>query len=813
MICALALLTALTPSAALADQDWLPAPALIEPREGTAPDLPPSVTAGSAGIGKWSCTFRFKDPQAQRVHLAGTFNNWDRQATPMNGPDPEGWWGGHVVLANGVHQYKFIVDGQRWLADPQNPIGLDDGHQGKNSVLKLGRIYTFTKSPAAVGDGLIEGLALEHLPESLFYAQRTSSDMSLLRYRTLANDVESVQVATSLGIMTPMKIALRGPVFAIYEAHVATPLPRTDQTLTYTFVLQDGTKRVSHFTTFEAPPVNVDRFVTPEWARQAIWYQIMVDRFRNGESANDPPNTHPWRSEWFTPAPWEGKDGRSFYSGYIYERMYGGDFQGVERQLGYLKELGITAIYFNPVFQAESHHKYNATSYIHIDDRYGVKGAYEKVAPHEDLADPKTWQWSESDKIFLAFLKKAKSMGFRVVLDGVFNHVGIDFPAFLDVKAKGQTSKYAEWFDVTSWEPFKYNGWAGHDALPAFKKNENGFHSPQVTEHIFNVTRRWMDPNGDGDPSDGIDGWRLDVPMDVPMPFWYEWRKLVKSINPDAYIVGEVWDRAESWLDGRSFDAVMNYQFAHAAVAWIFDQKKKINATAMDHRLAELRLAYPHAATVVLQNLLDSHDTDRAVSMALNPDRVYDRGNRVQEKDGEKYDNSKPPAWAYQKLRLAALLQMTYVGAPMIYYGDEVGMWGADDPTCRKPMLWEDLQPYERPEENLVMKDLLTYYKEVIKLRHDFAPLRTGDIQTLLTNDAADVWAFRRFDAQEELIVALNASDKQQTVKVALPDHRVNRDWQYVFGASGPPRVVEQELELSIPAHAGVVLHTKSAMK
>ncbi|MFO0783683.1 MAG: alpha-amylase family glycosyl hydrolase [Phycisphaerales bacterium] len=178
------------------------------------------------------------------------------------------------------------------------------------------------------------------------------------------------------------------------------------------------------------------------------------------------------------------------------------------------------------------------------------------------------------------FLAEAKKQGFHVVIDGVFNHVGTGHPAFQDVKAHGRTSRFADWFDIKTWEPFTYDAWWGFSELPVFKKDpEKGLASKTAREHIFAVTQRWMDPNGDGDPSDGVDGWRLDVPNEVPLPFWWEWRTLVKKINPNAYISGEIWDRAEAYLDGRAFDGVMNYEFAKPAVQWVANQKQKITAS------------------------------------------------------------------------------------------------------------------------------------------------------------------------------------------------------------------------------------------
>ena len=251
----------------------------------------------------------------------------------------------------------------------------------------------------------------------------------------------------------------------------------------------------------------------------------------------------------------------------------------------------------------------------------------------------------------------------------------------------------------------------------------------------------------------------------------------------------------------------MNYEFAKPTIEWMFNKRHKISPSEIDQKLRELRMAYPREATYVLQNLMNSHDTDRVASMAHNPDRAYDHGNRVQD-NGPNYDNAKPTPTEYRRARLAALLQMTYVGAPMVFYGDEVGMWGADDPTCRKPMLWKDLEPYEKPEVNHVMTDHLAYYKEVIALRNAHSALRTGSYRTLLVDDAADVWAFLRADENEQLIVVLNASSHERVVQVPLPAESP-KSWMPLFNARGKFHAVNGRVTVTVPAISGVVLDAK----
>jgi len=760
-----------------------------------------------AANNRWFVTFTFTPTLAmpKQVSLAGDFNNWNKLAAPMQRAK-DGSWSTSVELPEGTHSYKFVVDGDTWLADPQNVLKLADGNGGNNSVLRLGALLTLDPALAKLGDGKINPIALGHDPTRAQDRERMTEDSWVIRYRTLANDVESVNLATrEFGVLPMRRVGQLDP-FEWWEV----VLPKITSPTDYTFLIQDGPTQLRDDEIYSLDQKHASTFSTPDWAKNAIWYQIMVDRFRNGDTTNDPDNTRPWKSEWYSTSPWEGKDGETFYSHFVFGRMYGGDIAGMQQSLPYLKKLGVNALYLLPMFQASTPHKYNATNYIHIDDAFGKKGGYQKAEAAEDLLDSTTWTWTDTDKQFLAFIKEAKKQGFHVVIDGVFNHVGTLHPAFLDVKKNGKASRYADWFNIKSWEPFEYEGWFGYSELPTFRKDdEHGIASESARKHIFEVTKRWMDPNGDGDPSDGIDGWRLDVPNEVPMVFWHEWRKFVKDINPNAYITGEIWTRADAWLDGKSFDAVMNYEFGKPAIQWILNRNNKMKPSELDAQLGKLRLAYPSEATYVMQNLVDSHDTDRIVSMALNPDRTYNDNNR--EQTVTTYNASKPRAEDYRRVRLLALLQMTYVGAPMIWYGTEVGMWGSGDPNNRKPMLWKDLQPYEKPDENQVMQDQLDFYQAATVLRNAHTALRTGSFQTVLTDDQKDAWVFLRADKSEQVLVALNAGD--QVAEVALPAE-LNEDtggkWKLVFGVTADKSVFPN---ISIPGTAGCVWVRPAAKK
>ncbi|MEM7518542.1 MAG: alpha amylase N-terminal ig-like domain-containing protein, partial [Planctomycetota bacterium] len=387
------------------------------------------------------------------------------------------------------------------------------------------------------GDGRIQSAGILHDPERSLYAQRFGSDRLRLRVRTLADDVEEVMLEREGASSVPMARAASSGAFDFWDAEVEL---RGEDSWSYGFIFEDAELRASHPSVFRMEAKGLVGLRTPDWAKHATWYQIFPDRFRNGDPSNDPARTRAWKSDWDVPAEWEGKDGQSFWEYYVFQRMYGGDLAGVSEALDHIQSLGVNALYFNPVFAAAGSHRYNATDFRHIDPILGAGESLTEATKDEDLLDPESWIWTPSDRVFLDLLAECKSRGLRVVLDGVFNHVGVAHPAFIDVRENGESSRFADWFEIESFEPVRYAGWAGFGELPVFRKDGDGLASQAVEDHVFAITRRWMDPDGDGDPADGIDGWRLDVPMEVAMPFWDRWRTHVKSINPDAYITGEV---------------------------------------------------------------------------------------------------------------------------------------------------------------------------------------------------------------------------------------------------------------------------------
>ena len=537
------------------------------------------------------------------------------------------------------------------------------------------------------------------------------------------------------------------------------------------------------------------------WYADAVWYQVFPERFRNGDTSNDPTAASlegtwpyfvpdgwqvvPWTSDWYRLQPWEKADGKGFYV-HAQLRRYGGDLAGILRGLDHIQALGVNALYLNPVFESASLHKYGATMYHHIDKHFGPdpEGDLALFAT-EDAADPATWRWSAADQLFLKLIAEVHRRDMRIIIDGVFNHVGIPFWAFQQARREGPDSRFAKWFHITRWDDpntprdeFDYHGWVGIKDLPEFRKDEYGPH-PEVKQHFHAVLKRWMDPDGDGDPSDGIDGWRLDVAAEVPLAFWKEFNGWVKAINPDAYLTGEIWWKdfqtctywnARPWLDG-AFDGVMNYRFGDA-VYQFFNQPEPISATAFVQMLEGIHRDYGYDRCLGLQNLFDSHDTQRIGSAVVNPEHRQDHGGNLQ--SNRHYDVRKPNDAEKRRWKQMVAFQFLAPGAPYIYYGDEVGMWGADDPDCRKPMVWHHMSyaterahplGLPRPADTVESdKDMLGFYRTVGKWRRNYAVLRTGSFEVLLADDAQRIVAFERQNADMQAVAIFNATDVRCTV-------------------------------------------------
>jgi glycosidase len=595
----------------------------------------------------------------------------------------------------------------------------------------------------------------------------------------------------------------------------------------------------------------------PDWAADAVWYQIFPERFRDGDPSNNPtrgslewPITpsakwriSPWTGDWYARDEWETEMDRAtdidpappFYKAGVFDRRYGGDLQGVIDKLDYLADLGINTIYFNPVFYARSMHKYDGNSFHHVDPYFGPDPQGDFAIMDKETSDPATWQWTAADKLFLELIRKAHEKGIRVVIDGVFNHTGRDFFAFQALRRDQEKSPYREWYQVDSFDDpattrneFAYRGWWGHKTLPIFAATPDGKDiAPGPKEYIFNITKRWMDPNGDGNPSDGVDGWRLDVADERPPKFWADWNAHVLAINPQAYTTAEVWSNPLELIEHGNFSASMNYYgFALPVTGFFIDEN--LPASRFAKMLDERRQALPPAIAYGMQNLMDSHDTDRVASMVVNgqnhgnPEHI-DYNNLNSARSSRTYQIRKPDARERAIQRLITLFQMTYVGGPMIYYGTEAGMWGGHDPDVRMPMIWADLtyDPQATDPRGLARKadevkfdeGLFAFYKSAIALRRANRVLNRGSYRALGAFDEQKVFVFQRRLDDRVMVVAFNRSDAAQTVDVELPADEAGllNGLQPVFSSSGSNTGVSaaltgNRLKITLPALTGAVL-------
>ena len=514
----------------------------------------------------------------------------------------------------------------------------------------------------------------------------------------------------------------------------------------------------------------------PDWAMGAVWYNVFPERFDNADPGNDPcefwSTTRSWDQAWFDvtveeverawmrssanperyPRSRAGSGGA--YATTVFQRRYGGDLQGLVRRLDHIKELGCDAIWLCPVFASPSLHKYDTSDHRHIDPAFGPApdGCDSPVGSDEGDG----WGWTPADRYFVdVVLPECKKRGIRVILDGVWNHVGLTHFAFRDVRKHGRGSRYADWFDAEFDDRFEalgalesWSGWGGRKDgnLPEFRQI-GGDLAPGVKRHIFDVTSRWMDPNGDGDPSDGIDGWRLDVANEVGRAFWKDWRAHVRQINPEALIIGELWFDGREYFDGTAFDAQMNYPFAFAVTGWL-GRERGVDAADLASRI-EATLSHRTGTDLAMMNLLGSHDTPRFVTMIENPGFEYDRGGGIGSWQNEdEYARGRPdPRW-YDMSLLGVALQVALPGSPMVYAGDELGMFGADDPENRKPLPWPDV-PHDPSEA--MLEDVLDRYRSWFGLRSDPGlrdVLRFGTTEFVEHPDPAVLVLDRRLDGE-----------------------------------------------------------------
>lgn len=755
--------------------------------------------------------------------------SWEPDDPAVQGSDDDGdgVWTLGVILQQGDYEFKVAIDGD-WAEN----YGLNGEPGGANipfSVAQEGEmIFSFARAnnaigvsvdgkpvvengaavalepPSALGDGLFARAAILHDSRSDLYrnpggAQPLDSAITL-RLRTAADDVGSVTLLLdNLGSDFLRKFAMDKVASADGFDWWQTTIDTGDEVTaySYSFHLRDGEEtryyaddsardggsgQLSQTQPSSDQGWNIyayaPGFESPEWAQNAIIYQIFPDRFRNGEPANDQTTDDwfypderghafpvtPWNTIVPDPMPADPAENPQWYGTWS-NTFYGGDLQGVVEKLDELQALGVTTIYFNPIFDSPSNHRYDGRDYRVVDDSLAIAG---------DAA--------ASMALFDSFAAEIERRGMHLILDGVPNHTSSDSPQFdrfdrheTDGACEAEDSPYRSWYFFDPARPpgsgdcagdADYRGWAGVSTLP-----QANTANQQVIDNWLGeegIVRQWLS-------KPGVDGWRIDVVPDVVQvnpTFFEQMRSAAKEANPDALLISETWGErdARMRLLGDEFDSTMNYRFRLALLGFLRDRDfsedgdggvPALTASEFEAALRAIQEDYPPAAFASAMNLLSSHDVNRAV--------------RVLDHDGIDYQAQQPVndfVDGRKRLALAAALQLTLPGAPTIYYGDEVGLVGfgsdipRDDPYNRQPYPWPDADGYDNlPDWRKQDADLLAHYQKLGQLRNRHTFLRTGSWDSLLIDDAG-VIVYGRKDASGAALVTLNRSAVTQTVSI-----------------------------------------------
>jgi glycosidase len=548
----------------------------------------------------------------------------------------------------------------------------------------------------------------------------------------------------------------------------------------------------------------------PEWSKNVIWYQIFVERFNNGDKTNDPTKESistptasfpvpddwaitPWTSDWYSQEPWAKKTGKKLRET-LQHRRYGGDLQGILNKLDYLSDLGITAIYLNPINDAPSLHKYDARNYHHVDINFGPdpKGD-QKIIASENPADPSTWKWTSADKMFLKLIQELHKRGIKVIVDYSWNHTGVLFWAMQDLMKNQQKSPYKDWYEVVTYDDpktpqneFTYKGWLNISSLPEIKKVNvvterisghpyEGNVNKGAKQHIFAVTKRWLAP--DGDITKGIDGFRLDVADQIPMGFWRDYRNFVKSINPEAYLVGEIW--WEKWpetfmnpgqyANPTIFDAVMFYQLYRPARGFFAKGIPISNASQLVDSLKKEWSYLQKPFRYSMMNVASTHDSPRLLSDFLNKGKYKYHASPYEDST---YISGRPNSDTYTRVKLYLVHQFTLIGSPHIWNGDELGMWGGDDPDERKPLWWPEYSFDKETRTNIKAgikefddviynKELLEFYKKIIRIRKENTVLSDGEIDFIKADK--NILIYKRHNKKDTILVLFNLNPTDAT--------------------------------------------------
>jgi glycosidase len=726
-----------------------------------------------------------------------------------------------------------------------------------------------TEPPVAGHDNDVWWADLGHNSRDTLYRNPggpvTTSIAVTLRLRAAANDLTEAKLRlyndrTNVESILPMTVVYTDGTYDWWEVTVpASPDPTV---YWYRFIVIDGTdtdyyeddadrtggwgqvydntEDISYQLTVYSPD-----FQTPDWIKNAIVYQVFPDRFRDGDSGNNKPagtffygeeggtiyrsDTEDWNTYICDPR----ADSNDPCEGSYSKNFYGGDLAGLTEKLDYLQALGVTTIYLNPIFDSPSNHAYDTTDYLSINVMFGTQAEYE------------------------ALIAGLEARGMRLIVDGVFNHVSSDskyldrYGRYPEVGAcESQNSIYRDWFYFTDVpagtgpcvgsdgtpNAANYESWWGYDSLPKLNSSNaevrawiwDNQDNPEIT-----VAGHWML---------SADGWRLDVGGDVDPgtlndtsnDYWEGFRNTVKTVNPNGFITGEEWGIANSWLLGGEWDAVMNYQFSSAVLSLWRDttftdndhnagssagELAPLSMSQFDERILNLQERYAPEALAAMMNLFGSHDTNRALFMLDENTNTFTPVEYL----NPNYD------WApaIQKLKGAALVQMTMPGAPTIYYGDEVGLVGPvakdgsgvwqDDPYNRQPYPWLDesgMPYYTRLQSQTEQDALSSYYATLTEARNTHPALRTGDYRTLLVDDTNKLYVYgRRLDGIDGALVFINRSDVEVNVDLNIAGYLPSAaNFEDVLSSATYTAVDGSLLQVAVPANSGTVLVITSAM-
>ena len=600
-----------------------------------------------------------------------------------------------------------------------------------------------------------------------------------LRFRTARDDAQEVCLISG-GETLQMQKMSSGEVFDYYETEVQL----TDTMFVYYFRIKSESEELCyHRCGVSEHPVEyynfriMPGFSTPAWAKGAVMYQIFVDRFCNGDPSND---VEDGEYVYIGEPVCKVKDWNEFPAAMDIRRFHGGDLQGVLDKLDYLEELGVEVIYFNPLFVSPSNHKYDIQDYDYIDPHYGViieDGG--EALPEGEKDNTRATKYQKrtgdirnleaSNRLFAKLVEEMHTRGMRVILDGVFNHCG-SFNKWMDreriyepqpeyekgayVSAQSPYRDFFHFFDEReeAWPYNKnYDGWWGHDTLPKLNYED----SPTLEEYILNIGKKWVSPPYNAD------GWRLDVAADLGYSneynhiFWENFRKAVKSANPQALILAEHYGDPGEWLQGDEWDSVMNYDAFMEPLTWFLTGMEKHSderrtdlwgnadnfVNTMNHFMASMLTP----SLQVAMNELSNHDHSRFLTRT---NHIVGRVAQLGSKAAEEGIN-------LAVMREAVAVQMTWVGAPTVYYGDEAGVCGFTDPDSRRTYPWG--------QEN---RELVEFHKEMIRIHKREKPLRTGSLKML--SWSSNVLAYARFQEGEQIIVVLNNSKELKEVTIPV---------------------------------------------